>query len=238
MLLFYRLFLLKDWDVTFSMLPMSTWAYNILMENLTGMNTIKWHKKSSAARLSVYQPIFDYLARVYLEIPDAGFINGFVSYNLFFQWPLCSNHPAMEKGIHLMRKFSKKWTPAQISDLRLDYTRLFTGFERILAPPYESVYLSKYHIMFEKQTLAVRRFYEGFGLQVKKKMKEPDDHIGLELLFVAHLCGLISAGIEKKESDRRMEIIEELKRFLSAHLLCWISLFLKRVEDHAETDFF
>ncbi len=201
------------------------------------MNTRKV-QESSLARLSVYQPIFDYLARVYLEIPDAGFINGFVSENLFFQWPLFTNDPGMEKGIGLMREFSKKWTPSQISDLKLDYTRLFIGFETTLAPPYESVYLSKYHIMFEKQTLEVRRFYEGFGLQVKKKMKEPDDHIGMELLFVAHLCGLISAEIEKNESHRRTEIIEDLKRFLSTHLLRWISLFLKRVEEHAETDYF
>jgi TorA maturation chaperone TorD len=201
------------------------------------MNTKKV-QEISAARLSVYQPIFNYLARVYLEIPDAGFISGFVSENLFFQWPLFTNDPEMKKGIGLMQEFSKKWTPSQIPGLKLDYTRLFIGFETTLAPPYESVYLSKYHIMFEKQTLEVRRFYEGFGLQVKKKMKEPDDHIGMELLFVAHLCGLISAEIKKSESDRRTEILEDLKRFLSTHLLRWIFLFLKRVEEHGETDYF
>jgi len=192
------------------------------------MNTRKV-QESSLSKLSVYQPIFSYLARVYLEIPDAGFINGIVSEKLFSQWPLFTNDPGMEKGIDLMREFSKKWTPSQIPGLKLDYTRLFIGFETTLAPPYESVYLSKYHIMFEKQTLEVRRFYEGFGLQVKKKMKEPDDHIGMELLFVAHLCGLISTEIE---------IIEDLKRFLSTHLLRWLSLFLKRVEEHAETDYY
>jgi TorA maturation chaperone TorD len=84
----------------------------------------------------------------------------------------------------------------------------------------------------------VRRFYEAFGLAIKKKMKEPDDHIGLELLFVAHLCSLISAEIEKNESDRQIKIIEELKRFLSTHLLRWISLFLERVEKRAQTDYF
>lgn len=201
------------------------------------MNTKKV-QESSAARLSVYQPIFNYLARVYLEMPDAGFINGFVSENLFFQWPLFTNDPGMEKGISLMQEFSKKWTPTQIPELKLDYTRLFIGFETTLAPPYESVYLSKYHIMFEKQTLEVRRFYEGFGLQVKKKMKEPDDHIGMELLFVAHLCGLVTAEIKKNESHRRIEIIEDLKTFLSTHLLRWIPLFLKRVEEHAAADYF
>ena len=192
------------------------------------MNTRKV-QESSLSKLSVYQPIFSYLARVYLEIPDAGFINGIVSENLFFFFFLCTKDPGMEKGIDLMREFLKKWNPSQIPGLKLDYTRLFIGFETTLAPPYESVYLSKYHIMFEKQTLEVRRFYEGFGLQVKKKMKEPDDHIGMELLFVAHLCGLISTEIE---------IIEDLKRFLSTHLLRWISLFLKRVEEHAETDYY
>ncbi|MBO2519906.1 MAG: molecular chaperone TorD, partial [Firmicutes bacterium] len=36
----------------------------------------------------------------------------------------------------------------------------------------------------------MRNWYARYGLVAEKKGQEPDDHVGLELEFVAHLAGL------------------------------------------------
>ena len=54
-------------------------------------------------------------------------------------------------------------------------------------------------MIFQEQTLHVRQWYSRFGLQVVKLHKEPDDHIGLELEFVAHLANLALQAIRSEK---------------------------------------
>lgn len=192
----------------------------------------------TAAPLEGYQLVFDYLGQVYLHHPDSRFIGGLASQDLFDHWPLAAADGSGKEGLALLRQVTDQWQSTQISRLEEDYTRLFIGLEQTLAPPYESVYLSPDHIMFEKQTLAVRRFYERFGLQAQKMGTEPDDHIGLELSFLAHLCRLASAASEANTAPSAEEIRETLGTFLNDHLLLWYTQFTQRVIRHARTDYY
>jgi TorA maturation chaperone TorD len=139
----------------------------------------------------------DYLGQIFLEPPQSSFIDRIAAEDLYKDWPL----PAVEetatyKGLQLLLDFSRRWRSAPIDDLTQEYTRLFIGLERTLAPPYESVYLSRDHIMFERQTLEVRDYYKKAGLEIPRLHKEPDDHIGYELLFASFLCGQESTSAQ------------------------------------------
>src|SRR4029078_9944686 len=97
-----------------------------------------------------------------------------------------------------------------------------------LACPYESVYLSDEHLTFEQQTLEVRAFYNRFGVQAPSLGKEPYDHIGLELSFIAHLCVLGLDAIDASDEDAQNAMIASVGDFLEQHLLRWVDDCLHR----------
>jgi TorA maturation chaperone TorD len=81
--------------------------------------------------------------------------------------------------------------------------------------------------MFERQTLEVRDYYKKAGLEIPRLHKEPDDHIGYELLFASFLCGQESTSAQ-----------DTLILFLKDHLLQWAHLFARRVWEHSTSDYF
>ena len=110
------------------------------------------------------------------------------------------------------------------SELNADYNKLFVGPGPLVAPPWESVYCSKERLVFGEQTLAVREVYRSFGLNSKEQGREPDDHIALELEFMAWLC---------KNSN-----ISAQHQFLTSHLLKWGQPFCTDVVNGADTAFY
>ena len=52
-----------------------------------------------------------------------------------------------------------------VSEARSEFTRLFIGPIKLVAPAWESMYVGKESMLFSESTLAVRRFYQRYGLQ-------------------------------------------------------------------------
>lgn len=119
--------------------------------------------------------------------------------------------------------------------LRQDYQALFEGPGRLLAPPWESVYLSSKKLLFEAETAEVREWYRKHGLQTRNHGKEPEDHIGIELQFMAYLAGLSLTLLENKEISEFKLIIQEQIDFLEMHLLKWADKFAHKVQSGAIT---
>ena len=86
--------------------------------------------------------------------------------------------------------------------------------------------------------MQVREWFSRFGLQAEKINKEPDDHIGLEILFIAHLVSLTLQAIENDDQISLNEILQAQREFLSDHLLRWGPAWAKLVKQHAATDFY
>ncbi|MFR1639199.1 MAG: molecular chaperone [Eggerthellaceae bacterium] len=73
--------------------------------------------------------------------------------------------------------------------LKREWFRLFVGAGAPDAPCWESYYTEPNSQMFGERTLEVRAAYRRHGLQIERLHAEPDDHLGLMLGFMAHLCG-------------------------------------------------
>ena len=69
----------------------------------------------------------------------------------------------------------------------------------------------------------MRHWYGRYKLELKNKNKEPDDHIGLEFLFIAHLAKHGVDALEKQDQAGAEALFEAQKDFLSEHLLRWAS---------------
>lgn len=111
-----------------------------------------------------------------------------------------------------------------LSDLQSEYTKLFVGPHKLIAPPWQSVYASQDETLFTRSTLEVRAKYAKYGLKATKYLSEADDHLAFELNFMLYLAGLINESL-----DLRRSAIQDSIDFLDDDLLSWIEPFIQRL---------
>jgi putative dimethyl sulfoxide reductase chaperone len=185
--------------------------------------------------------LFGLLGRVLYEELDKTWLESLIREDVFAEAPLGAEQPEIRCGLELLRRWSTEnrngISEDEFKALKSDQLYLFIGTNRVLAPIWESVYFNENRLMFQEQTLQVRYWYARFGLQIEKLNSEPDDQIGLELSFIAHLA---SRALQSLEEDQQIfdEILQAQKGFLSEHLLRWGPVWAKLVKEHAETDFY
>ncbi len=123
-----------------------------------------------------------------------------------------------------------------IEALKIDYSRLFIGPYRLLAPPYGSIYLENTRRVMGNSTLDVRSKYADEGLRID--IKEAPDHISIELEFMHYLISReIEAALDSDSIDAA-RYLRKQKDFLEAHLGIWVSEFSNSVASNAETAFY
>lgn len=186
------------------------------------------------ATLTAYQLAYGFLSKALYEPPRAEFVRQLFADDLFADWPLSAADQDTQTGLQLLRACGADWNPDALRD---DYAALFVG-PPLLAYPWESVYRSEEGIIFDEVTLQVREAYRHFGLQVPRAKREPDDHIGLEMAFMVHLCGLGIAACEQEDMAALDETLGAQRSFLADHLLCWATACLGLVIQHARTDYY
>ncbi len=193
----------------------------------------EWQRRQAEQGLA-----YHFLGRCFYEPPRAAWMAAFAADRLFEAWPFPSGDDRTAAGLALLAAFCDGWDPAQLDALGWDFNRLFVGPGEMLAPPWESVYRSKTRLTFQEPTLQVRTIYERFGVQAPALHREPDDHLGLELAFVATLSDLGAQAAARDDTDRLTECFEAQKDFLQDHLLAWAPACLALVEQHAETGYY
>ena len=182
------------------------------------------------------------LSKTLYNYPTLAWLQTLADEELFTEAPLGNGQPDVQNGLALLQAWTQTArggiTPEAFDDLRVDYTRLFTGPDRVLAPPWESVYYSEERLVFNAQTSQVRAWYQRFQLEVEKRFQEPDDHIGLELAFIAHLARLALGALDRDDQATFEAVVAAQREFLSKHLLNWAPDWCALMQTHAHTDFF
>ena len=181
---------------------------------------------------------YHFLGRCFYEAPRAEWLAAFAGERLFEAWPFPSGDDRTAAGLASLAGFCQGWDPAQIGALEWDFNRLFVGPGEMLAAPWESVYRSKTKLTFQEPTLQVRGLYERFGVQAPAIHREPDDHLGLELAFVATLSDRAVDAAGSGDAEQLATCFETQRDFLRDHLLAWAPACLTLVEKHAETDYY
>jgi TorA maturation chaperone TorD len=182
------------------------------------------------------------LGKVLYTYPDRAWMLSLASEGVFDEIPFdmdASEEEAGEKSLKEWTRQSRHGLDDEAYDaLRSDYTRLFIGPGRPLAPPWESVSLSITGLTFQAETLEVRRWYARHGLQFEKLHKEPDDHIGIELAFIAHLAGGAVRALEDGDEAAFNRAIAAQAGFLSEHPLRWGPEWCQQMIEAAKTGFY
>lgn len=185
--------------------------------------------------------LYDVLRRTYLKEPTQGdikFVKELVSSDEF---PFVSDSPKILEGINQVRDYcsqSDMTSDKVYSDLHWDYTRLFIGPYELPSPPWESVYLNKERLLFQEDTLKVRRFYLKYSFLPVEFGHEADDHLGLELDFMFRLNELALEAMGRGDSNETLQLLKDQRLFLEEHLLKWAPQFVEKVLEHADTDYY
>lgn len=195
-----------------------------------------------ATTLEAYRLFFDALGKSLYIFPTQEFLQSVVTKKVFEEMPIESEDESFMHGANLLRS----WSEAQhgtlsnehFHEVRIDATRLFAGTQTMAAPPWESVYFNKERMIFQKETLQVREWYLHYELQITQLNHEPEDHIGLELDFVAHLLKCAMEAFENGNKNQADEILYETYQFIAEHPIRWIHQWAQQVQETATTDYF
>jgi TorA maturation chaperone TorD len=182
--------------------------------------------------------VFNLLGKLLYEYPEAAWLQSLADDCVFDEIPFGAQRTEVGVGLALLQT----WTQANrdgrlnLDELRADYTRLFVGPGKIIAPPWESAQVDEERLTFQEETLAVRAWYARFGLQVVRLYSEPDDHVGLELAFLAHMTQLALAA--ENDPARQREILAAERAFVAEHVQKWVPGWCAQVVGQARTDFY
>lgn len=117
-----------------------------------------------------------------------------------------------------------------LDEVRRDRSYLFYMVGASHASPYESVYRTDDHTMMGPATLEVRAAYRAHGLVFERAASEPDDHVGLEFSFAAHLLGRAAEG--------ETSCLADCRDFLGEHLLTFAPAYLDVLEQRARSPYY
>jgi TorA maturation chaperone TorD len=186
--------------------------------------------------------VFGLVGRAIHAGPDRGWLDSLIQDDVFAEAPIAGDHADTRAGLALLQRWSQA-NRGGISNgafhaLETEHARLFLGPGPVAAPPWESVHFTRERLLFQRETFEVRAWYSRFGLAAPNLNAEPDDHIGLELSFVAHLAGLGLEAIHAHDAHRLQEALEAQRQFLAEHLLRWAPAWCARVEEASGSEFY
>ena len=111
-----------------------------------------------------------------------------------------------------------------VTEVSVEYTRLFIGPPSPAAPPWETYYPEheerEVNCGFGEATFDMRRRLREVGLSVQNENHQYEDHMGIELLYLSVLCKRAASG----ESTS-----EDVCAFIEEHPLAWIGRFKDKV---------
>lgn len=112
-----------------------------------------------------------------------------------------------------------------LSSLEGRFTRLFVGPGGTEGNPWESFYLNTDKTIRQGVTLEVRRDYVAQGFIPQAYPCVSDDHIAIELDFLAKLAERAEAAWAVEDTAKTLDALEASEAFLREHLAQWAGLF-------------
>ena len=127
-----------------------------------------------------------------------------------------------------------------------DHAKCLLGMSALPVSPYESVWTSPEHLMMQDARKAVVAAYAEAGFAKDTAFHLPEDHISIELDFVARLltraadkleAGTAVGAVQSEKAPGQAEL-DQAARFIGKHLAAWTPLFCEDLERKASTAFY
>ena len=177
-----------------------------------------------------------FLYTAFHRAPEPGFLHPLVADRLLAHWPVEDDNPRVQSGLEAMQQFLDEHADNPMPLLKQDYNALFIGPNALLAAPWSSVYLTEEQLTLTEPAMAVREFYRQYGIAINTGENEPDDHIGLQFAFIAHLLGEALQAVDNEQPEQPW--LGATAEFLTNHVLIWTGRLFELIRENATTDFY
>jgi len=163
--------------------------------------------------------------------PTEECVTDFFSDGMMKKMPVRSNNPRFLQAVAVLRE---NCTDNELcrKSLISDYNRLFSSDGPMLAIPRESAYPMYAN---SGSNGDVNEFYNSYGWRSISRAKVPEDHLGLELLF---LTKLIDKYIQLDDEPCRSEMKKEIYRFIGEHIITWIPEWNRKMQENADSVYY
>ena len=105
-----------------------------------------------------------------------------------------------------------------LTDVAVEYTRLFVGPPSPAAAPWETMYRAgNASVGFGEATFHMRQLLREHDLELSNENHQYEDHMGIELLLLSELC--------------RAQDVLATQNFIAEHPLAWIDAFASKVSE-------
>jgi len=128
------------------------------------------------------------------------------------------------EGADFARRMKAEVGNYSSKELLIEYTKLFLGPFKVLAPPYSSIYFGRKQLVSD-ETIWVANFYQKAGLQFDKELKDLPDHAAVESEFMYYLIFNELIEIESGNLNKCNEFYNYQKDFFNSHYKEWIPKF-------------
>lgn len=182
---------------------------------------------------------FTFVGSLLRTEPEKEWLESLVQNRVFEEIPYRADQKAVAEGQRMLTTWMDAYDNSLFDELYNDYMALFVGPAKPLASPWESTYSKDSEgLLFQKETLDVRKWYKSFGFQIENLYHEPDDHIAFELEFIAKLSEKASLSAQNNEELEARQLLESQGRFMKQHILVWHEEWADRVLENAQTEFY
>jgi TorA maturation chaperone TorD len=146
------------------------------------------------------------------------------------------------QGYKLLRQFALNAQQADLdpirSELSVEYSRLFLASRKGRIHPFESVYTSAEGLLMQQARDEVLVAYREQGLARSQDFKEPEDHLAVELDFMASLCQKTADALAEGRTAEALPLLDRQAAFLQKHLLVWVPAFCHDLAQATRSDFY
>ncbi len=111
--------------------------------------------------------------------------------------------------------------------LSIDHAALFVGPFELTAAPYGSVYMENKRAVMGESTVNAARHYQDAGLSVD--IKEPADHIAIELEFMYYLCSKEATAVNDNQLEDAHKLRKQQLDFYHKALRPWAKNFCEAI---------
>ena len=194
-------------------------------------------KKENMLIHSNRETLYRFLGRIYKTEVDRALLDRMMD----MRFPVGRRDAELEEGYRLLEQYLGNPGGDPLTDLAVDYARVFLGAGIATykaAYPYESVYTSKKRIVMQEARDESVAAYLAKGLRKAETLDFPEDHIALELEFMAFMCVEARQAAEAGDKQALGNCCEEQLDFLNRHLLNWTPEFCGDIEKFAATSFY
>ena len=149
--------------------------------------------------------------------------------------------PALDAAFSALRSDVADLDERALEQLAVVFDLVFFGMGPRTAQkafPYESVYTSDGGLMMQDAYADVLHVYRAARFEKNPGFTEPEDHLAVELAFMALLCGRAVEALRAGDADGAERQLRAQLAFVQDHLLNWIERFAADMRKAAESGFY